>query len=76
VFLRRPSPSSSNVNRWPPVKLRVLSDFPEELADETLEVRVYGNRFREKMVDYNFYLQRQADLVSDAAYAKYAKDWS
>lgn len=64
-----------NSNAWIKNNLSSLSQYSQEIPDDTLWVAVYGSRHRGRSVSYTFFLKRESDIQSNASYAKFVKDW-
>ena len=67
--------SATSSNNWRQLNLPGLAAYPDDISDDTLEVNLWGNKFKGTAMGYTFLIKRKGDFLSDSAYASYVKDW-
>ena len=63
-------------NKWARDNLTALAAYPNDIADQVLEVNLYGNQYRGRNVGFTFLIKRMGDVKTDPSYAQYVKDWT
>lgn len=67
--------SATSPNKWRQLNLSGLADYPHDIFDDTLEVNVWGSKFKGTAMGYTFLIKKKGDLLNDEAYSNYVKDW-
>jgi TonB family protein len=65
----------TSLNAWVKDNLSDLSPYAQEFPDEILWVSVYGSRDLGRSVSYTFFMKREYDILSNARYATFVKEW-
>ena len=75
-FKSRVIKAGDSKSKWDKDNLTALSAFPDDIADNTLQVSFYGNQYKGLEISFTFLIKREGDFLTDPAYAKYAKEWT
>lgn len=67
--------AATSKNKWRQLNLAGLDAYVDEISDDTLEVNIWGNKYRGTALGFTFLIKRTSDFHTDAAYASYVKDW-
>jgi hypothetical protein len=67
--------SATSPNKWRQLNLSSLAAYPDDISDETIEVNVWGSKFKGTAMGYTFLMKRKGDLLNDSAYSNHIKDW-
>ena len=74
-FKKRVAGSAESKNKRDQIQLSGLAAYPDDIPDNTLEVNVWGNKYRGTAIALTFLIERKGDAETDVAYASYVKDW-
>jgi hypothetical protein len=67
------APTSSN--NWRKTKLAALAAYPGDMENDVLWIKLDGNRYLGRSVNFVFFVKRESDLRADPVYASQIKAW-
>src|SRR5664279_4718842 len=74
-FKNRVAKTAESTSKWDKDNLTALSAYPEDIPDNVLQVGIWGNQDKGRMMSFYFFIKRDGDYRTDPNYAQYAKDW-
>jgi len=75
-YKKRMGKMADSKNKWVRDNLAPLAAHLDDIADQVLEVNLYGNQYRGRNVGFTFLVKREGDVKTDPSYEKYARDWA